>query len=222
MIVCPGGGYGGLSVDTEGHDVARWFCERGVTAVVLKYRLPKWKEIFGCEPWPLADAHQAIRIVRNRSGDWGVNPKRIGIMGFSAGGHLAAWAGLYSEPGNPAAPSPIQRESSRPDFEVLVYPAMAMLGKGEPDCSPLYTGWPSTIFAKADIPATFMVYYDNDKSWMPGAREFEAAALACKAPLTVCRFEKGDHGSGLGAPGSPAAKWPEQVLQWITSRGPSL
>jgi acetyl esterase/lipase len=220
VVVCPGGGYGGLSVDTEGHEVARWFCERGITTVVLKYRLPQWKEMLGTEPWPLADAHQVIRIIRSRAREWGVDPGRVGIMGFSAGAHLAAWSGLYSDPGNPAAPAPIQRMSSRPDFEVLVYPAMSMLGQGAPECSPLFKGWPATVFAKADMPPTFMVYYDNDGNWSPGAREFEAAAIACKAPLTVSRFEKGDHGSGLGT-GTPAAKWPEQALQWMTRLQPA-
>src|SRR3989442_14587474 len=118
VIVCPGGGYSGLSMENEGDLIARWLNSLGVAALVLKYRLgPKYHH-----PVELGDAQRAIRTVRYKAAQFRILPDRVGIMGFSAGGHLASTAGTHFEAGNSSAPDPIDRVSSRPDFLVLRYP----------------------------------------------------------------------------------------------------
>jgi acetyl esterase/lipase len=121
VVVCPGGGYGALAMDHEGQQVARWLNSLGVAAFVLKYRLgPKYRH-----PVELGDAQRAIRIVRTRAAEFGIDPDKIGIWGFSAGGHLASTASTHFDKGNPAASDPIDRAGSRPDFAVLCYPVVS-------------------------------------------------------------------------------------------------
>src|SRR6185295_4494487 len=123
VIVCPGGGYQGLSMDKEGDQIAKWLNSLGVTSFVLKYRLgPKYHH-----PVELGDAQRAIRTVRAKAAEYRLLPDRIGIMGFSAGGHLAATAGTHFDAGNAGAPDAIDRLSSRPDFLVLCYPVVSLL-----------------------------------------------------------------------------------------------
>ena len=126
VVICPGGGYGGLVTGAEGHGIAQWLNGHGITGVVLEYRLPKGKAFV-----PLLDAQRAIRTVRSRAAQWDIDPKRIGMIGFSAGGHLASTAGTHYDLGNPKSPDSIERVSCRPDFMVLVYPVISM---GEGPC----------------------------------------------------------------------------------------
>ncbi|HAY78319.1 MAG TPA: alpha/beta hydrolase [Planctomycetaceae bacterium] len=121
MIICPGGGYGGLVTGAEGHGIARWLNQHGITGIVLEYELPKGRSMV-----PLRDAQQAIRWVRSQAQQWGVAANRIGIIGFSAGGHLASTAGTHFDAGQPTATNPTGRLSCRPDFMVLVYPVITM------------------------------------------------------------------------------------------------
>ncbi len=121
MVICPGGGYGGLA-EHEGKPIAEWLNTLGVTAFVLQYRLgPKYHH-----PIQMEDAQRAMRIVRTRVGEWNLDPTRIGIMGFSAGGHLASTVATHFDSGNPAAPDPTDRVSCRPDVVVLGYPVITM------------------------------------------------------------------------------------------------
>src|SRR5512143_2477355 len=123
VVVCPGGGYGVLAADHEGKQVAEWLNSLGVSAFVLQYRLgPRYHH-----PAPLQDAQRAIRIARSRAGSWGVDPSRIGILGFSAGGHLASTAATHFDAGQPGSADPVERVSSRPDFAVLAYPVVSLL-----------------------------------------------------------------------------------------------
>ena len=117
IVICPGGGYGGLVVQAEGHGIAGWLVRHGITGVVLEYRLPAGRRMV-----PLIDAQRALRTVRFHASDWKLDPKKIGIIGFSAGGHLASTAGTHFDAGNPQAADPIERVSCRPDFMILVYP----------------------------------------------------------------------------------------------------
>ncbi len=125
IVICPGGGYGGLVTGAEGHGIAAWLNRNGITGVVLEYRLPK-----GRSHVPLYDAQRAIRTVRAQAQAWKVDPLRVGIMGFSAGGHLASTAGTHFDLGNPSASDPVEKLSCRPDFMILVYPVITMTGKG--------------------------------------------------------------------------------------------
>src|SRR5262249_47826211 len=121
VVVCPGGGYGGLAVDHEGRQVAEWLNGQGVTAFVLRYRLKPYRH-----PVPLQDAQRAIRTVRAQAKEWQVDPQRIGIWGFSAGGHLASTAGTHFDEGKPDASDAIDRVSCRPDFLILCYPVITL------------------------------------------------------------------------------------------------
>ena len=123
VVICPGGGYGGLAIDHEGHVFAEWFAERGVVAAVLKYRCGGGQHQ---HPVPLSDAQRALRIMRARADGWQINKDRIGIAGFSAGGHLASSAGTHYDVGDAINEDPIERESCRPDFMVLTYPVITM------------------------------------------------------------------------------------------------
>lgn len=121
VVLCAGGGYGGLVIDAEGHNVAKWLNEHGIAGIVLQYRLPKGRCAI-----PLLDTQRALRTVRANAKNWNINPDRVGIMGFSAGGHLAATAGTLFDGGDPQAADPIDRLSCRPDFVILVYPVITM------------------------------------------------------------------------------------------------
>ncbi|MDG2489074.1 MAG: alpha/beta hydrolase [Roseibacillus sp.] len=122
IVICPGGGYGGVVIGPEGHGIAKWLNEHGITGVVLRYRLPR-----GRASVPLLDVQQALRIVRARGPkEWGCDPSRLGVMGFSAGGHLASTAVTHFDEGDPQASSPVGRASSRPDFGILIYPVITM------------------------------------------------------------------------------------------------
>src|SRR5512139_3812499 len=123
VVVCPGGGYQVVAADHEGKQVAEWLNSLGVSAFVLQYRLgPRYRH-----PVPLQDAQRAIRVVRSRAPEWGVDPKRVGILGFSAGGHLASTAATHFDDGRPDAADPVEREGSRPDFTVLCYPVISLV-----------------------------------------------------------------------------------------------
>jgi len=124
VVLCAGGGYGGLVIDAEGHNVASWLNKHGVAGIVVQYRLPKGRSAI-----PLLDAQRAIRTVRANAGNWNIDPAKLGVMGFSAGGHLAATAGTLFDAGNPKATDPVDKLSCRPDFVILVYPVITMLGE---------------------------------------------------------------------------------------------
>ena len=129
MVICPGGGYAGLAFDHEGINEAKWFQERGVAAFVLSYRLP----VNGYRhPVPLLDAQRAIRLIRSHAADWKIDPAKVAVMGFSAGGHLASTLDTHFDAGNAQAADPVDRQSCRPDFAVLVYPVISMKDRRHP------------------------------------------------------------------------------------------
>jgi len=175
VIVCPGGGYAGLCTSYEGADVARWFNSFGVAAMMLEYR--HRGRGYG-HPAPLQDAQRAIRMVRSRAADWNVSPERIGIMGFSAGGHLASTAGTHFDKGNPRAADPIERVGCRPDFLVLCYAVITiddptarhgsmenLLGKN-PDPA-LVRSLANDEQVTAETPPTFLIYTEEDTVGSP-------------------------------------------------------
>jgi len=147
VVIAPGGGHRELWADHEGHHLARWLSEHGVAAFVLHYRLAREKESgYTIEGHALADTQRAIRVVRSRSAEWKLDPERIGVMGFSAGGELAALAGTRYEAANETAPDAVDRLSSRPAFQALVYPAI-----------------PKGLAVTAKTPRTFLVHADDDR-----------------------------------------------------------
>ncbi len=227
VIVAPGGGYVNLSMDKEGRQVASWFNAMGITAFVLKYRLgPRYHH-----PIELGDAQRAIRLVRSRAMQFGVAPDRIGMMGFSAGGHLAATAGTRFDDGNSGAPDEVDRASSRPDFLILAYPvisfdpAIAHAGSvrsllGENPAPALLQELSAELHVTAKTPPTFL-FSTNADTAVPAENtiRFYLALRQAKVPAEMHIFENGPHGVGLDL-GDPALSlWPTLMTNWLRGRG---
>lgn len=227
VVVCPGGGYGMLALDHEGKQVAEWLNGLGVTAVILKYRLgPRYHH-----PAMLMDAGRAIRTVRGRAREWNLDPKRIAILGFSAGGHLASTAGTHFDKGKPDASDPIERESSRPDRMILVYPVIALatpyahvgsrrnlLGENPPE--ELVASLSNETQVSPETPPTFLVHTNADTAVPPeNSLLFAMALRKAKVPLELHLFENGRHGLGLGGGDAAFAAWPGLCETWLKNQG---
>jgi acetyl esterase/lipase len=226
VIVCPGGGYVHLSMEKEGSDVARWWNSLGVTAFVLKYRLgPKYRH-----PIELGDAQRAIRTVRARASEWGVRPDRVGIMGFSAGGHLTSSAGTHFDAGKPEAADAIERQSCRPDFLVLGYPVVsftqnvhqgskrALLGDN-PDPK-LVESLSNELQVTAQTPPTFLFHTSNDQTVpVENSVMFYLALRKAGVPAEMHVYENGPHGVGLAPTDEALSSWPARLADWMRGRG---
>ena len=226
VIICPGGGYGGLAVDKEGVKPALFFNELGVTAFVLRYRLSPYRH-----PIPLGDAQRAIRLVRARGAEWGVDPSRVGIMGFSAGGHLSATAAVYFDDGKPGATDRVERQSCRPDFAVLCYPVISMtteythkgsrrnlLGEDHPLAMRELVSVEKHVTAQT--PPTFLFHTDGDRGVVPeNSVLFYLALRRAKVPAELHIYETGPHGVGLYPKDEVLATWPGRLAGWLKTRG---
>jgi acetyl esterase/lipase len=228
IVIAPGGAYRGLAANLEGRQVADWFTSRGVTAFVLRYRLGN-KYLY---PTPLADARRAIRFVRAKAAEFGIDPGRIGMMGFSAGGHLTAMAGTMAEAGRADAADPLDRVSSRPDFLVLGYPWLnamiqnqqalkycGVLNISADRCASFEQYTPERLVTK-DTPPVF-IYNTTDDELVPvdASVTFYRALVAAGVPAEMHIFGNGRHGSGLGL-GNPALDaWPALLEGWLRGRG---
>lgn len=223
MVICPGGGYGGLVTGAEGHGIAQWLNAHGITGVVLEYRLPKGRAFV-----PLLDAQRAIRTVRSRAGEWGTDPKKIGIIGFSAGGHLASTAGTHFDGGDPKAADPIAQVSCRPDFMVLVYPVISMgenghqgsrnnlLGKdAKPEMVELFSNEKRVT---AQTAPAFLAHALDDKP-VPAenSKIFHAALQASGVPAKYLELPSGGHGLN-GYKGPMWDAWQAQSLEWLAAQ----
>jgi len=210
MIIAPGGGHRFLSIDTEGTNVAEWLSSIGVAAFVLKYRLAHEEgSPYKVEIHPYADSQRAIRMLRARADEWGIDKSRIGFMGFSAGGELAVLASTKYDAGNASAADPIERQSSKPDFQILIYPGIRA----------------ETVTVTKDTPPTFMLAADNDKG---PSTAIPALYLALKkegVPAELHIYASGGHGFGL-RPGDPRhnviyATWALRLQDWMADVGMS-
>jgi acetyl esterase/lipase len=220
VIICPGGGYGGRVVDGEGHGIARWLNTHGIAGIVLEYRLPQ-----GNYHRPLLDAQRAIRLVRSHAAEWKLNPRRIGIMGFSAGGHLASSAGTHFDTGNRRSPDPIERQSSRPDFMVLVYPVITM-GElshggsrnnllGSNPSPELVTLFSNERQVSRKTPPAFLTHARTDDAVsVVNSRMFYEALKAHGVPAELQEFPKGNHGYN-GYKGEEWDAWQKRSLEWL-------
>ena len=228
VIVAPGGAYLGLASNLEGRQVADWFAARGVTAFVLRYRLGK-KYLF---PTPLLDAQRAIRLVRARAKELGIASDRIGMMGFSAGGHLTASAGTMFDAGKPDAADGIDRVSSRPDFIVLGYPWLNAMKPDPkrlsycrvmdlpPDRCGEFERFSPEQLVTADAPPAF-IYHTTDDELVPvdASLGFYRGLMASGVPVEMHLFAKGRHGSGLGLGDASLDLWPTLLEAWMRGRG---
>jgi len=228
VVICPGGGYGALAMNHEGRQVANYLNSLGMAAFVLKYRLGSHGYR---HPVELGDAQRAIRLVRARSQEWNVDPNRVGIMGFSAGGHLASTAGTHFDSGNPQAADPVDRMSCRPDFMVLGYPVISfttpythkgsmrnLLGDN-PDPK-LVENLSNELQVTPQTPPTFL-FHTNADTGVPAENSvlFYLALRKAGVPAEMHIFEKGPHGMGLGYTDPALSKWPELLANWFRTRG---
>lgn len=227
VIVAPGGSYGHLAMNHEGRQVANWLNALGVTAFVLKYRLgPKYHH-----PIELGDAQRAIRLVRNRAQDFGIAPDRVGMMGFSAGGHLASTAATHFDDGNSAASDAIDRVSSRPDFLVLAYPVITLQGPyahsgsrknllGDNPDPKLLEELSNQLLVTPQTPPTFLFTTSEDKT-VPAENSvnFYLALHKAGVPAELHVFEKGPHGVGLDLSDPALDEWPTLLANWLRQRG---
>ncbi|RUL88470.1 alpha/beta hydrolase [Tautonia sociabilis] len=236
IVICPGGGYGGLAMDHEGHQVAEWLNSVGITGVILKYRLGSSGYR---HPIPLTDAQRAIRTVREKAEDWGIDPNRVGVLGFSAGGHLASTVGTHFDSGNPEADDPIDRQSSRPDLMVLGYPVVAMATEyahggskrnllGEDPSADLVESLSNERMVTPETPPTFLVH-TNEDTGVPAENSllFVLALRKAGVPVELHLFEGGRHGLGLGnglpdrgiGPDEAFSAWPGLCETWLKKHG---
>ena len=208
FVICPGGGHNYLVMDLEGVNVARKLNAMGIAAFILKSRLANTKGFtYKVDVESLADAQRAIRTVRARAAEWKLDRGHIGIMGFSAGGELAAYAESRWDRGKPEATGPVERESSRPDFAVLAYPA----GKSA-----------NVTFTK-ETPATFIVV-NNDDTLAPAGADYYAALRKAGVPVEFHAYHQGGHGFGMTGRTPafaqlPVSGWPSRFQEWMVDMG---
>lgn len=227
VVICPGGGYGILAYNWEGTDVAKWLNSNGIAAIVLKYRLPNSKSNIDPKLSPLLDAQRAIRIVRANADKWNVKKDKVGIMGFSAGGHLASTAGTRFDTGNANATDTIQRMSSRPDFMILMYPVISMsqeyMHKGSRNNligtnadSVLAKFYSSDLQVTNQTPPTFLVHASDDKGVpVENSLSFYQALIKNNVPAEMHIYPYGGHGFGLAVGKGYLATWPERCMDWL-------
>lgn len=231
LIVAPGGAYKGLASNLEGRQVADWFTARGVTAFVLKYRLGESNPY----PAPLLDAQRAVRLVRSLSKTYKFSPDRIGIMGFSAGGHLAAMEATSFDDGKPDSSDPVERLGNRPDFLILGYPWLNAMQPNSKhlitycsvlsampasDCKAWEEKYTPALHVTARTPSTF-IYHTTEDSLVPvqTSVEFYSALLNADVPAEMHLFRHGAHGTGLGAGDEALDLWPELLEMWMRGQG---
>jgi len=228
VVVCPGGGYGGLAYDWEGTDIAGWLNSRGIAAVVLSYRLPVDGDV-AHQKWltPLLDAQRAIRLTRAHAEDWGIDPAKVGIMGFSAGGHLASTAGTHFDADPADAADPVDRLSTRPDFMILVYPVITMTEGtthggsrlnllGESPSEERVRHYSNELRITAATPPTFLVHAgDDDAVPVQNSLLFYDALLAHQVPAELHVYPHGGHGFSLALGQGRLQDWPQLCARWL-------
>jgi acetyl esterase/lipase len=207
IVICPGGGYSILAMDLEGIEVAEWLNGVGITAIVLKYRVPRRKDREKYEA-PLEDAQRAIGIVRHNAKAWGIDPKRIGILGFSAGGHLSATAMTNYQKRTYPSIDKADQASCRPDFGVLVYPAYLVDNQTKTQLVP-------EVKVTKDTPPAIFIHAGDDRITADGSVQMWLAMRRLGVHSELHVFPHGGHGYGLRPSKDPVSKWPKIVEAWM-------
>jgi acetyl esterase/lipase len=229
VIILPGGGYAHLSGNLEGRQIADWFAARGFRAFILTYRLTSHGYQF---PVPLVDARRAIQTVRARAADYHIDPNRIVVIGFSAGGHLAALSGTQFIAGKPEAEDPIERVSSRPDFLVLGYPWIGGITTDTShlsyckmfnlmdQCEALRAAYSPDLFVTKETPPTFIYHTFADQTVpVEQSLRFYSALVKAGVPSEMHIFVNGGHGTGLGKGDAALGQWPALLETWLRGQG---
>ena len=210
VLVLPGGAYNILALDLEGTEVCEWLNSIGVTAVLVKYRVPKRPNVEKHAP-ALQDAQRALSLVRHRAKEFGIDPNRIGVLGFSAGGHLAA--ALSTTPGRTyPAVDDADAVSLRPDFTVLIYPAYLTVKEQGDKTAP-------ELLVSSNTPPTFITITEDDPVRMENAMHYALALKQSKVPVELHLYATGGHGYGLRRTSELVTTWPDRVADWMKSRG---
>ncbi|MFK7789823.1 MAG: alpha/beta hydrolase [Phycisphaeraceae bacterium] len=226
VVICPGGGYRILADSHEGVAVAKWLSENGITGVILRNRIFPYRH-----PVPMMDVQRAMQTVRANADAWALDPERIGVLGFSAGGHLASTATVHHLEAKPDAKDPVLRVSSRPDFSVLVYPVITMrpptahMGSrknllGPEPSDELLDLLSSEKQVNKQTPPTLLVHSMDDKSVPIGNSELFLAALKKRnVPGKLLAYKEGGHGYGLGRKDTDSTAWPDACIKWFETIG---
>lgn len=228
VVICPGGGYGDLAMDHEGTQIADWLNSIGIAAFILQYRHHGTGYSF---PAPMQDAQRAMRIVRSRADEWNIDPTRIGIMGFSAGGHLASSIGTHFKTNYYEAKDDLDKASCRPDFMILIYPVITMddtythrgskvnlLGRN-PDPN-LVESYSNEKQVTSETPPTFLVHSNEDPAVpVENSVNFYLALRKAKVPAEMHIYLKGGHGTGIEKRHGVISTWPERCTDWMTLSG---
>jgi acetyl esterase/lipase len=229
VIVLPGGAYVGLAANLEGRQVADWFTSHGFTAFILQYRLSSNGYLL---PVPLLDARRAVQTVRARAADYHIDPNRIAIVGFSAGGHLAALASVQPVEGNPSAEDPIERVSSRPNFLILGYPWIGAISSDTSHlsycqlfhvmdkCEALRTAYSPDLIVNNSTPPTFWWHtFDDETVPVEQGLRFYEALVKAGVPAEAHIFAHGQHGTGMGTGDPSLDQWPTLLETWLRKQG---
>lgn len=223
IVICPGGGYRMQVTGAEGHGIAAWLNHHGITGVVLEYRLPDGRPFV-----PLYDAQRALRTVRAHAREWDLDPSHIGIMGFSAGGHLASTAATHFDDGDPKAADPVDRIGCRPDFAILVYPVITMSAQahqgsrtnllGKDPAPKLVDLFSNEMQVTERTPPTFLAHAVDDKPVPPeNSKSFFKALQAHKVPSQYLELPSGGHGLN-GYKGPMWDVWQTASLEWLAQQ----
>jgi acetyl esterase/lipase len=232
VLICPGGSYMHLAWDKEGTVPARIFNDKGIDAFVLKYRLNNAKQEGHHYPAQYNDVTTALRIIRTRAAGWGIDPEKTGVMGFSAGGHLASTAGTILQKGNPDAANQFERTSTRPSFLILVYPVITMddafthrgsremvTGSTHPDTS-LLNALSTEKRVTTQTPPTLLIHADDDRAVPPqNSLWFYEALKKNQVPASLMIYDHGGHGFGTAPTDPVLSQWPQLCIQWMARLG---
>jgi acetyl esterase/lipase len=230
ILIVPGGGYTTLAFDHEGIKVAQWLNQLGISAFVLLYRLPYWESEPCKSKVALMDATRAIRIIRHRASEWNINPNKVGVMGFSAGGHLAATLSTQFDLGNTAVENQFDKFSSRPDFSILVYPVISMLNGlthmgsrksllGDNPTKEELNFYSNDLQVKSNTPPTLLIHAKDDSVVVPeNSIQYHRALQKNKTPTTLHLLEVGGHGFGIKNAQAPTNSWLKITDEWLQEK----
>lgn len=231
LVIFPGGGFNHLAIDKEGHDVARWLNSHGIAGIVVKYRVVHPESDFYVYNACVPDCLRAIRMVRQHAEEWNLNPDKVGVMGFSAGGYLTAIAGTLSKEGDKTSADPAQRFSNHPNFIAPIYPLIELderLATNESFRTRMFGPDPSAERIKRfsplkqvnrSTPPTFLVHAHDDGLSPQNSIRFYQALLEANIPAELHLYSKGGHGYGIRQRGLPISSWRENLLDWMKLEG---